>query len=201
MVDCFFNFRAKICLTNFIGKEEKALPLSKERKNEIVAGYLDILSNSNGFIVIQSTGLTVAQVNTLRKKVRDAQGHYAVVKNTLFIKALEMKGFPVPKHLLKGTVSVAFGMSNLPEVAKAVLDFQKEFTEKFNVTGGIMGKDILDANRVDAVSKLPTLDEIRAQLIGLIVAPAEGIVNVLYAGTAGIVNVIHAYLEEKNGAA
>lgn len=177
------------------------MPLSKERKNEIVAGYLDILSDSNGFIVIQSSGLTVAQVDNLRKKVRDAQGQYAVVKNTLFTKALEMKGFPVPAHLLKGTVSVAFGMSNLPEVAKAVLDFQKDFTEKLTVTGGIMGKDILDANRVDAVSKLPTLDEIRAQIIGVIVAPAEGIASVLYAASAGVVNVIHAYIEEKNGAA
>lgn len=177
------------------------MPLSKERKNEIVAGYLDILSNTNGFIVIQSKGLTVAQVNNLRKKVRDAQGHYAVVKNTLFTKALEMKGFPVPEHLLAGPVSVAFGMSNLPEVAKAVLDFQKDFTEKLTVTGGIMGKDVLDAKRVDAVSKLPTLDEIRAQIIGVIIAPSEGLVNVLYAGTAGVVNVLHAYVEEKNGAA
>lgn len=177
------------------------MPLSKERKNELVAGYLEILDDSNGFIIIQSKGLTVAQVNNLRKKVRDAKGQYAVVKNTLFTKALEMKGFPVPSHLLNGPVSVAFGMANLPEVAKAVLEFQKEFNEKVNVTGGIMGKDILDANRVDSVSKLPTLDELRAQLIGLVIAPAEGIVNVLYAGTAGVVNVIHAYVEDRNGAA
>jgi large subunit ribosomal protein L10 len=182
-------------------RRKKVLPLSKERKNEIVAGYLDILGDSNGFIIIQSQGLSVAQVNKLRQKVRDAQGQYAVVKNTLFTKALEMKGFPVPTKLLEGPVSVAFGMSNLPEVAKAVLEFQKEAGDKLSVTGGIMGKDILNAARVDAVSKLPTLDEIRSQLIGLIVAPAEGIVNVIYAATGAVVNVLHAYVEDRNGAA
>jgi len=92
-------------------------------------------------------------------------------------------GWPVPNDLLTGPVAVAFGLDNMPGVAKAVLDFttNKEREDRIQVTGGIMTGEILNAKRVEMISKLPTLDEIRAQLAGLIVAPATGLVSVINA--------------------
>ena len=65
------------------------------------------------------------------------------------------------------------------------------------VTGGMMNGDVLDAQKVEAVSQLPTLDELRAQLAGMVVAPAQGIVNAIHQATGGVVNVLQAYLDKQ----
>lgn len=174
------------------------MAISRARKEELVAQYSDLLEKSNGFVIIQYGGLSVSQVNGLRKAVMDADGKYAVTKNTLFTKALQSNGWQVPDDLLKGPVAVAFGLENFPGVAKAVLNYtdDKEFAGKFDVKGGVMGEDILNAQSVEAISKLPTLDELRAQLAGLVVAPAQGLVNVVYAATGQVVNVLQAYVDK-----
>jgi large subunit ribosomal protein L10 len=174
------------------------LAISKERKNELVEQYVDLLGHTNGFVIVQYHGLTVKETDILRAQIREAGGAYYVTKNTLFTKALQQVGWPVPDDLLVGPVAVAFGMENLPGVAKAILDFteDKARQDKMQVTGGIMTGEILNVNKIKAVSKLPTLDEIRSQLAGLIVAPATGIVSVINAATGQVVNVIQAYLDE-----
>jgi large subunit ribosomal protein L10 len=171
------------------------LPITRKRKEELVAQYVEYLEQSNGFVVVEYERLSVAETQTLRGKIREAEGKYMVAKNTLFTKALQQIGWPVPDDLLKGPTGVAFGLENMPGVAKAILDFTQDkiYAERIEVTGGIMTGDILDAKQVEAVSKLPTLDELRAQLAGLIVSPAQGIVNVVYAATGQVVNVINAY--------
>jgi large subunit ribosomal protein L10 len=177
------------------------LAITRERKEEFVAKYVDLLDKSNGFIIIESKGLTVPQVQTLRAMIREAEGHYLVAKNTLFTKALQERNWPVPDDLLKGPTAVAFGMENLPGVAKAVLKFTEEAyaKEKVVINGGVMGTDILTAKQIDSVSKLPTLDELRAQIAGLMVSPAQGLVNVIYAATGQVVNVLQAYIDDRGG--
>lgn len=177
------------------------MALTRERKEELVAQYTELLDRSNGFIVVQYKGMTVPQVDALRAKIREAEGQYVVTKNTLFTKALQQKDWPVPDDLLKGPTAVAFGLENLPGVAKAVLGVVDDalYADKLSVNGGVMGTDILDANRVEAVSKLPTLDELRSQLAGLIVSPAQGLVNVLYSATGQVVNVLQAYIDDRDG--
>src|SRR5690606_31658214 len=96
----------------------------------------------------------------LRAKIRESNGQYAVTKNTLLTKALQEAGWPVPDDYLKGPTAIAFGMDNLPGVAKAVLEYLgTQDAERISVKGGVMGTDVFDAKRVDAISKLPTLDE------------------------------------------
>jgi large subunit ribosomal protein L10 len=175
------------------------LAISKERKNELVKQYVDLIGQTNGFVIVQYRGLGVTEIDVLRAQVREAGGRYLVTKNTIFTKALQEIGWPVPDDLLSGPVAVAFGMENLPGVAKAVLDFtgERHVGEKMEVTGGIMTGEILDAAKVKAVSNLPTMDEIRAQLAGLVVAPATGLVSVINAATGQIVNVVQAYLDDR----
>lgn len=174
------------------------MPISRARKQELVAKYVDILDESDGFVLVKTQGLTVAQIQGVRNTIREQNGLYAVVKNTLIRKALEQAGWIVPEDLLQGPVAIVFGRDNMPGVSRAILKHIEEerFSENMQVTGGVMSGEILDAQQVDAVSKLPTLDELRAQLAGLMISPAQGIVNALHQATGGVVNVLQAYLDK-----
>ncbi|MXV93706.1 MAG: 50S ribosomal protein L10 [Chloroflexi bacterium] len=178
--------------------KERHLPISKSRKEELVAEYTEILSQSDGFVVVQTQGLGVSQVQGLRNTVREQNGRYLVAKNTLMRKALQEADWVVPDDLLVGPVAIVFGGDNMPGVSKALLKHMQDegFEERMQVTGGVMAGEILDAQQVDAVSKLPTLDELRAQLAGLVLSPAQGVVNALHQATGGVVNVLQAYLDK-----
>lgn len=179
------------------------MAINRERKERLVAQYIELLGKTGGFIVVQSSGLSVKEVEGLRAAVRGANGKYIVTKNTLLGIALKQAGWKVPTNLLAGPVAIALGMDNLPGVAKAILEYSADATrvEKMKITGGQMGDSTLTAAQVDALSKLPSLDELRAQLIGLVVAPATGLVSVLQQATAGVINVIQALEDKDKGAA
>ncbi len=174
------------------------MPISRARKHELVAEYVDILNECDGLVIVQTRGLSVSQIQGLRNAVREQNGQYLVAKNTLMRKALEEAKWIVPEDLLQGPVAIIFGRDNMPGVSKALLKHidEQDFDEKMQVAGGIMNGELLNAQKVDAVSNLPTLEELRAQLAGLVVSPAQGLVNVLHQATGGIVNVIHAYVEK-----
>ena len=177
------------------------MAISRARKEELVAQYTELLENSNGFIIVTSNGLTVHQTEALRAKVREANGTYVRAKNTLFRMALDNAGWDLPDDLIQGPVNVAFSVDNFPGVAKAVLDYigDKEtlVEDKAHVTGGIMAEEVLDAKKVEALSKLPSLDELRAEIAGLLVQPATGLVTVLDSATGQLVNVLQAYIKDR----
>ncbi|MEO1646862.1 MAG: 50S ribosomal protein L10, partial [Chloroflexota bacterium] len=175
------------------------LPISRERKEELVAQYVELLGQSNGFAIISGEGISVPKTQQLRKKIYDEGGRYLVAKNTLFRIALEQAGWDIPVEVLKGRTAVAFGMENFPGVAKAVIKFidDEDLEEKMEVQGGVMGgTDILDGAGVKTVSELPTLPELQAQIIGLLVQPSQNLVNILYNAEAGVVNVLQAWLDK-----
>ena len=174
------------------------MPITRERKQELVASYVDILNECDGFIIVQTQGLSVSQIEGMRNAVREQNGQYIVAKHTLMRKALQTANWIVPDDLLVGPLAIIFGRDNMPGVSKALLKHieEGEFDEKMQVTGGVMSGDLLDAQQVDAISKLPTLDELRAQLAGLVISPAQGLVTVLHQATGGVVNVLQAYLDK-----
>jgi len=174
------------------------LAITKERKHELVSIYADLIAQTDGFIVTEYRGLTVAKLDDLRNKLRDVSGVYTVTKNTLFSIALEQSGWLIPTDLLVGPTAVAFGNGNLPGVAKAMQGFMKDNPDVFVVKGGVLAGSIFGAKDIDAIANLPTLDEIRAQLAGLIVQPAAQLAGLLDAATSQVVNVIEAYLQEQN---
>jgi large subunit ribosomal protein L10 len=167
------------------------LALTRERKDELVASYVEILQNTSGFVIIQFAGMTTGEIDQLRARIREAKGKYVAAKNTLLVKALQQCGWPIPDDLLKGPSAIAFGMENLPGVAKAVVDYVGDKdAQKIAVKGGVMGSEVFKA------------DKVRAQIAGLIVAPATGLVSVLQAANSQIVNVLQAYEDKgKEGAA
>lgn len=173
------------------------MAITRERKEDLVALYGELLAKTDGFIVTEYRGLTVAKLDELRDKLREASGTYTVTKNTLFSIALREAGWPVPEAQLLGPTALAFGNGNLPAVAKVVQAFAKDNAELFIVKGGVMGTSIFGANDLAAVSSLPTMDELRAQLAGLIVQPAAQIAGLLASATGQVVNVIQAYLDDR----
>ncbi len=175
------------------------MPISKERKQELVASYVDTLNDCDGFIIVKTQGLSVSQVQGLRNSIREQNGQYIVAKNTLMRKALETANWIVPDDLLVGPIAIIFGRDNMPGVSKALLKHieEQEFDERMQVTGGVMAGDLLDAQQIDDISKLPTLDELRAQLAGLVISPAQDLVNALHQATGGVVNVLQAYLDKQ----
>jgi large subunit ribosomal protein L10 len=174
------------------------LAITRERKEELVATYTQLLSKTDGFILAEYRKMNTDKVNDLRKRLGDAAGGtYSVTKNTLFRIALEQNGWPVPRELLEGQTGVVFGNGNLPAVAKAVQAFAKDNGDFFVVKGGVISGSVFNAKELEAVANLPTLDEIHAQLAGLIVQPASLLAGLLSSATGQVVNVLQAYLQEK----
>jgi len=172
------------------------VPITRARKEELVASYVSLLEESDGFTVVKTTGMKVSAVQELRNTIRDAGGQYMVTKNTLITKALEQSGWVVPEEHLAGPTAIVFGRTNFPGVVKALLDFmdEKKITEeRLAISGGVMGgQSIFGADQAEAISKMPTLPEIQAQIIGLLVAPQQQLVNVLQQANSGVVNVLAA---------
>lgn len=172
------------------------MPITRARKEELVAQYVEMLEQSNGIALVSADRMPVPRVEQLRGAIREAGGQYMVTKNTLLTKALEQTEWVVPVELLKGKTAVIFGYDNFPGVAKALLDWldDNDVPEaQVNVKGGVMGgAQIIDAKGVEDISDMPTLPEIQAQILGLLIAPQQQLVNVLQAANSGVVNVLQA---------
>jgi large subunit ribosomal protein L10 len=175
--------------------------ITRERKEELVGIYTQLLQGTDGFIVTEYRGLSVAKLKDLRDKLRPVSGTYTITKNTLFMIALRENGWVVPDSLLLGPVAVAFGNGNLPAVAKIVQGYVKDNADLFIVKGGVIANSVFYAEDLEKITNLPTMEEIRAQLAGLIVQPASQLAGILQAATSQVVNVVQAYLDKADAPA
>lgn len=179
------------------------MTITRERKEELVATYTEMIAHSDGFVLAEYNRLPTPKVNALRDKLRPIGGKFVIAKNTLFGLALRQAGWPVPEDMLKRPTAVVFGQGNFPAIAKEALAFfgDKDNTELISVKGGVMIASILKAKDVETISTLPSLDELRAQLAGLLTTPASLLLGVLDAATGQVVNVLHAYVNKDGEAA
>jgi large subunit ribosomal protein L10 len=151
----------------------------------------EVFKTTNTVVVAHYAGLTVAQMQVLRKQARQAGTTVKVAKNRLAKIALEGSDVASIGSLLKGPTVIAY--SNDPVGAsKVAVDFAKAH-EKFVILGGAMGKTALDPNGVKALAALPSLDELRAKLVGLLKAPATKIAQIANAPAAKVARVVQAY--------
>jgi len=183
------------------------LAISKQRKQELVSEYVDMLERARGLVVTEYRGMTMKQLDELRGKLREKNASFTVTKNTLLKIALEQVGMAVPDVLLSGPVALVVAFEDLPNTVKTVLDYANG-NEIFVVKGGILGTSVVDEKQLDAISKLPPLEVLRAQLIGmttmpltqlmgLLEEPGRQVVAVIQAATDGIVNVLAAYSQKE----
>jgi large subunit ribosomal protein L10 len=160
----------------------------------------EVFKTTNVVVVAHYSGLTVAQMQTLRRQMKLAGATVKVAKNRLAKIALEGSDVASIASLLKGPTLIAFS-SDPVAAPKVAVDFAKT-NERFVIIGGAMGKTALDPNAVKALATLPSLDELRARIVGLIQAPATKIARVLNAPAAKVARVVQAYAaKEGDGAA
>ncbi len=172
------------------------MAISKEKKEELVAQYKDLIEKSDALILTDYRGMGVGDMESLRSKIREADGAFYVTKNTLLKLALEESGTVVPEELLVGQVATGFALGEAPVLAKALVDYADK-ADNLAIKGGIMHMEILSEDQIESLAKLPTLDELHAQIIGLISAPARDLVSTLASGVRQVVNVIDAYSKEE----
>jgi large subunit ribosomal protein L10 len=165
--------------------------VERAAKAEQIAELKEVFKTTNTVVVAHYAGLTVAQMQNLRKQARQAGTTVKVAKNRLAKIALEGTDVASISPLLKGPTVIAY--SNDPVGAsKVTADFAKA-NEKFVILGGAMGKTALDPNSVKALAALPSLDELRAKIVGLLVAPATKIAQLTNAPAAKVARVVQAY--------
>lgn len=171
------------------------MAISRQKKEELVQKYVEQLNGSDAIIITGYRGLTVTQLQELRTKIREAEGAFAVVKNTLAERALSEIGLSVPDEMLTGPIGIGFCQQNVPGVAKAISDFAKA-NELLTIKGGLMSGRVIDEAAVKSLASLPSIDVLRAQLLGLISAPATQLAGVLAGSVRQLVNVFNAYAEK-----
>ena len=165
--------------------------MERAEKREVVTALHDVFAKTGVVVVAHYAGLTVADMTRLRSDMRSAGGQVKVAKNRLVKLALEGTDAKGIADLLKGPTCLAFSADPIA-APKVAVKFAKG-NEKFVILGGAMGAQVLDANGVSSLASLPSLDELRAKLIGLLQAPASKIARTLNEPGAQLARVFGAY--------
>jgi large subunit ribosomal protein L10 len=165
--------------------------MDRAQKAEAVAGLAKTLTETSVVVVTRNHGLTVAQSSDLRNKMRAAGATYKVTKNRLARIALQGTPYQPLGDLLTGPIGLATSTDPVA-AAKIAVEFAKT-NDKLEIVGGAMGGTVLDVTGVKALAELPSLDELRARLIGTINAPATKIAQLATAPAAKLARVFGAY--------
>jgi large subunit ribosomal protein L10 len=165
--------------------------MDRSQKAESVAS-LNAVFNEVGVVVItRNLGMSVAQSTALRGKIREAGATYKVAKNRLAKLAIKDTNYAGIDEMLTGPTAIASSVDPVA-AAKAIVDFAKT-TDKIEIVGGSMGAQVLNAEGIKALASLPSLDELRAKLIGLVQAPATKLAQLSTAPAAKLARVFGAY--------
>jgi large subunit ribosomal protein L10 len=165
--------------------------LDRTEKQEFVAELASVFAETSMVVVTQNQGLTVAEVTALRVKMRAAGVTFKVAKNRLANLALEGTRFGGLAPMLKGPTALAWSTDPVA-AAKTAVEFAKT-NEKFVLIGGALGTQTLDVSGIKALAELPSLDALRAGLVGMIQTPATRIAGVLQAPAGQLARVFGAY--------
>ena len=165
--------------------------MDRTQKEELVSALHRTFEATNLVVITHQTGLSVAESDDLRTRMREAGASYRVTKNRLTRIALRGTKFQALETLFTGPTAIAFSSDPIA-AAKVCVDFAKK-NEKLTIVGGSLDGESLDRERIAALAKLPSLDELRAGLIGLVQAPATKLARVTQAPAAQLARVLSAY--------
>jgi len=165
--------------------------MDRSQKADLVDQLKHVFSETSVVVVTRNHGLTVDQSTDLRNKMRDAGAQFKVAKNRLALLALDGTRYKPIGDLLTGPTALATS-SDPVAAAKVAVDFAKT-NDKLEIVGGAMGDTVLDVDGIKALAALPSLDELRGTIIGLIQAPASKIARTLNEPGAQLARVFGAY--------
>lgn len=168
--------------------------MDRSSKENLVATLQGSMKDAQILVVTRQSGLTVSEVSELRSKIRECGASYKVTKNTL--SRLAIKGTQhesVTEHL-SGPTALAYSTDPVA-AAKAVVNFSNE-NDKLTIVGGCLNGKALDKNEIESLAKLPSLDELRGKIVGVISAPAQRLATVSQAPASQLARVFSAYADK-----
>ncbi|MEQ1510092.1 MAG: 50S ribosomal protein L10 [Sphingopyxis sp.] len=165
--------------------------MDRNKKPEVVAQLRATLSGAGAVVITRNLGMTVAQSTALRNKMREAGAQFKVTKNSLAKIAIEGTAYSGIGDMLNGPCGLATS-DDAVTAAKVVVEFAKT-NPKLEIVGGGMGDTVLDVTGVTALASLPSLDELRAKIIGLVMAPATKLAQITAAPAGQLARVFGAY--------
>jgi large subunit ribosomal protein L10 len=172
------------------------LAISKNRKEEVVAEYTEWIEKSSAMVVSEYKGLTMKDIDELRRKLRDAGGEFHILKNTLSKIAFEGAGLTFPDDLFEGSTAVAFAFQDAPGLVKTMVEHART-TEFLKVKGGFLGQNAISSEEIRSLAELPPLPIVRAQLLGTLLAPAGKLVRTLAEPARMVAAIMMAYSEKE----
>jgi large subunit ribosomal protein L10 len=173
------------------------LAIKRERKVELLDIYRTQVKKSSALVFTNFRGLSVANLQSLRTRLGETNTGFMVVKNSLLGIALKENGLPNPESRLSGPNAVAFVGEDIGRSVKSILDWIK--AEKVGeVSGALLGNAVLDAKNAEALAELPSKEQVLAQVLGAINAPASSLARLLNAPSASLARVINAHAEQQN---
>lgn len=187
------GFHSFSCSTLGLAQDNNGDDLvDRSQKEELVQSLKAVLQQASVVVVTQQTGLTVSEVTELRRNVGALGAGYKVVKNNLARLALQGTVYEALSQYFTGPTAIAYSTDPVA-AARAVVKYA-DANVKLTVVGGMLGGKLLNAVAVDALAKLPSLDELRGRLIGLVSAPATKIVRTLVEPGSRVARVLSARL-------
>jgi len=169
--------------------------VDRAQKAKAVEDLHKSFQETESVVITQYAGLTVGQVTQLRVKMRAEGVSYKVSKNRLVLRAIKGTRFEGIGPMLKGPVGIATSKDAVAP-AKIAANFAKD-NEKLLIIGGALGEKVLDKAAIEALSKLPSLDELRGKLVGLLQAPAQKLASITQAPASQLARVIQAYASKQ----
>ncbi len=176
------------------------MAITKQRKEEVLETYRDWLKRSQAVILVEYTGATMKNMDGIRSKIREVGGEFHVVKNTLVRRVFSDNGWNLPEGYFTKSTAVSFAFTDPAATAKALSDATKSMAF-VKVKGGFMAGQALNPAQVKALSELPPLPVVRAQLLGVLQAPAGKLVRTIAEPARSLASVFRAYSEKTQAAA
>lgn len=165
--------------------------MDRSQKTDAIAALNETFKEAGVVVITRNLGMTVAESTELRGKIREAGATYKVAKNRLAKLALKDTDYDGLSDLLTGPTALATSVDPIA-AAKAAVDFAKT-SENIEILGGAMGSEVLDVAGIQALASLPSLDQLRAKLVGLVNAPATKVAQVVNAPANKLARVFGAY--------
>jgi large subunit ribosomal protein L10 len=171
------------------------LAKSKEQKEAMLAEYMEWIAKSHAVVLVEYSGLKMKDLDTIRAKARENGGEFHIVKNTLAKLALEKAGYSVPADYANKSTAIGFAFADAAGFTKALTDATKSM-EAIKLKGGFLDSKALNVAQVKSLASLPPLPVMRAQLLGVLQAPASKLVRTLAEPGRSLAYIVKAYSEK-----
>ena len=179
----------------YFWKGGEILAISREKKEQLVAQYSQWIEESEAFVLTKYIGLSVSELDELRRNIREENGNFHIVKNTLMKIAFEDAGLEFDQDLFIGDTAIGYAVENMTGLAKALVDFAEE-SEYLQMKTGYFNGERVSIDDVKRLAEVPPLPVLRSQLLSALLAPATKLASTLSEPGRQLAGVLKAYADQ-----